>query len=441
MVDVVTYQTRAELAELVSRQRHRQVYSLRLMAASAIAAAGQVRDTRLDRLENPSPPPQPDFWFDLLFEIALAPAFSLGAGLIMRKIAKPILTARLGPSRHLMPRPSVPGTPWVPKLVPAESADRASNEVESLLRVRAANAADDVAKSQRLEELWAGLASGTADSLADIGKKHWDESREQPAEKLPFKWPIPPEKDSPASMVEEAVLRGVARHEAAIGVVFDAFLFTIHDPALTSGQVELLRIFLNVLAELPSVDESAAKDLRLFYETCIWCLMYPRIATTSPPKLPKNQFLDVSKIVKPESRVQLLIDIELATYLVRRLPRPGGRESFAAYASRATRRKPRQPAESLNSIGSRWHELGGGLSDSLAAFNEVSEEDRAARTTHTGLLDKNGEPIEEQNLFISSFAYAALAEHFRRLSHDMRSVLARLQTQPALVYGQQKSGG
>jgi hypothetical protein len=429
MADVVTYQDRAELAELVSRQRHRQVYSLRLMAASAIAAAGQVRDTRLDRLENPTPPPQPDLWFDLLFEVALSSAFSVGAGVIVRTIAKPIIAARRMPSANLAPRPRDPSTLWVPRSI-REDPEKALNEADQLLAARASAAAEAVKeRNKELEELWAGFASGAADNLADLGKKHWDE-HQAAKEKLPFGWPFPPEQDSPASLVEEAVLRGVARHEAAVGVVFDAFLSRIYDPDLKPVPAAVLRKVLQLLAALPRVDESAARQLRLYYETCIWCLMYPAIVDVKPmPELAPPQ-------VRMVPRVQLLIDAELATYLVRRLPRPGGKETFAAHAVKmGAADKRADPETQRRQIVERAKELGGGPIGGAAALVEQMEANELAGVTSPGLLGKDGNPIPEQPLLVPTAAYVDLHKFFRRLSNSMRSVLETLQTQPAVVYG------
>lgn len=196
----------------------------------------------------------------------------------------------------------------------------------------------------------------------------------------------------------------------------------------------MLRKVLQLLAALPRVNESAAKQLRLYYETCIWCLMYPAIVDVKALPQDVNIWGTVVRLGM-ERRVQLLIDPELATYLVRRLPRPGGEETFAAHAVKK-KGAADKPAlfEAPGHIGKRAKELGGGLGSSGPALREEQEAHKLAGLTNAGLLGMDGGPITEQRLLVPTAAYVDLHKFFRRLSYTMHSVLETLQTQPAVVY-------
>lgn len=411
------YATRNGLAKQASYERHAQIESLRLVAASAIAAAGQVRDTRLDRLENPVPPPEPDIWLDLFLDLALTPAISAVAGRVIKRITKRVVAARLpyGPVRV------VAGTGRTPAGLILNDAT-----VTSLQRaqVEAREVVDS--RRERWEELVCGFANEVVDNAQPRALEEWRRTKTTHGE-LPFEWPISPEQDSPASAVEEAVLRGVARQEFAVGVVFDDYLSQIYNPALTNKQADGLAVFFDNLAATPRVDEGEARRLRLFFEACIWGMMLPQIAKT----VERNE-QDVNRstrdevnfnpsAAKPTTKYnQLLISDELATYLARRLPHPSSPDGLQSFAGRARKSEQREKDAVKQDISQQpWTDnpLAAGAA-SLRQLSDLEERSQPWKDQHGGDL--------QSALNVPSEAHADLNRYFRLMTREMNTLVGRL---------------
>ena len=338
-----------DLHERLNWERHAQIRALREIAALAIAAAGQVRDVRLDQLEHPQVA-ESSILFDMILELALGPLASVATRLITKHVTDRLITAVLGKAAE----------------------DSRLIEVTTAVAMPMRRGFAVVSVRRRLPEyskapdhwrdVWSALASGLAGSSVAIASdqaKKALKSVAQPqagpfaAESAAVKadpdptlaqaaltqaMAVPAAPDSPASLVEEAVLRSCAVHEQAIGVVFDSYGRDLADPGLTDEEVAHLDTFLSELAATPGIFGEDARRLRLFFERCIWCLAFPSIAAATTQQVrpaqigPKGENIGANQVELRTTRT-LTISEDLASYLVRRLPHPlgNGLQTFAQH--------------------------------------------------------------------------------------------------------------
>lgn len=409
------YATRQDLILQVSQERHSQIHSLRLIAASAIAAAGQVRDTRLDRLEHPAPPPEPDIWFDLLLDVALSAGVSAVAGTIVKRLTKRFVASRVAANLLVGPDGRTPSGVMV---------------VGEFRQVLAKAQKDSETAIASRRELWEDLINGYANGVVSGGYKA-AQTRVSASDKSQPSGPtrgratptMQPELDSPASVIEEAVLRGVAKQEHAVGVTLDRYLALINDPTLTPNHADAFEQFLRQLAATPRADDLDARKLRLFFEMCIWAMMFPFIAQNVkvrnswyiPPFVDESgvRIVPVPERFAYSYHPQLTIREELASYLVRRIPHPASADGVRSIADHISDLEK-------SSKGSP----NGGKSSRAASYLAALPKD---------WLDQKGQPLESP-IFVPSKAYGELDRCFRRLVKETDEVLGRLEKLQSAAY-------
>jgi len=365
-----------ELKDRLSFERHAQIRSLREIAAAAIAAAGQVRDVRLDQLERPEIADQ-DIVFDLLLELALESIASAATALIAARITARILRPLVGKLTE--------NTGLIEAVPLIVMPYRRGFDVATVPR----RLPDHKTSPELWRELWSGLASGLAGSAIDIGKDRIKNAVKQPPPGSPPNTFVQTAADSPASAVEEAVLRSCALHEHVIGRTFDSYEHDLDEQDLTDEKASDLKQFLTELAATPGVFGDDARRLRLFFETCIWCIGLPRIASMGSELVTRDPLGELAPSTTPIRK--LTVSEDLASYLVRRLPHPAGNglQTFAQH----------DPA-----MFERWS--------------------RAARPD-LPWRDKDGNGLDSP-YFVPNGAYTALAEHFGRMSTEMDQLVEKL---------------
>jgi hypothetical protein len=380
--------TTRDLRIRLSVERHAQIRTIREIAASAIAAAGQVRDVRLDQLEHPQIA-EPDIMLELVIELALGPLASGITSQIVKFGTNRLMISRLGKAIGFV-----------------KEANAAAAPVTKGLRnlAKAVTGVPDPVKERfSWREIYLELPKGIAEGILGIGKSSLKEGINKPAtpdtanEAADRVLNI---QDSPASAVEEAVLRHCALQENAIGVLFDSYEIDIADPDFTTDQAAALRTVLIDLAATPRTEGPAAVRLRLFFEACIWCLAFPSIATLQQePVVEYND--EGARIPSYETTPfrQLTVTDKLATYWVRRLPHPegDGLQTFVQYQY--------EPKEYGSSDRLPWR-------------------------------DKDGKAIASP-LFVPTGAFTALANYFNEMTSTTNTLKKELAKSVPKVYASQ----
>ncbi|WP_328743729.1 hypothetical protein OHT57_46970 [Streptomyces sp. NBC_00285] len=369
-----------DLKDRLSFERHAQIRSLREVAASVIAAAGQVRDVRLDQLENPDIAESDtlrDILFDVLIELTLGPLASAATSMITKRVTSRFLKPLLGKQSDNSSR-----IVTIPTIVVPYPLGYAVAAVESRVP-------DYETNPGLWREVWTSLTLGFASSAVSVGKG----LAERAVTPSPANTFVPSAADSPASTVEEAVLRRCAVLEHVVGRTFDSYERDLDDQGLTAEKASELKKFLAELAATPRISGNEARVLRLFFEKCIWCIALPSIAKANRETLYQRAGEDEVEITSIPVR-ELTISEDLASYLVRRLPHPrgDGLQTFAAHVP--------------------------------AGFERIESLGRGFKSDLPWRAKGGGEL--KLPYFVPSGAYTELTDHFSRMHGEMETLGKKL---------------